>query len=114
MRTGRTIREYDARFRGKDGTTIPTGSLLFQLKEASIDFKATGFNWLVIGSGAALFEGSGTVNGVSGYSFQAIASQGSGSTADHFEIRIWTAGGSFDVPLYIVSNTVAGGSIKIH
>ena len=29
-------------------------------------------------------------------------------------IRIWSAGGSFDAPTYIVSNTVGGGSIRVH
>ena len=98
----------------KSGTAIPTGSLLFQLKEGSIDLKATGVDWLVISGGRAEFQGTATINGSGAYAFRIIATQGSATVADRFEIRIWSAGGSFDAPTYIVSNTVGGGSIRVH
>ena len=96
----------------KSGTTIPQGSLLFQLKEASIDFKATSFDWLVITNhNRAEYEGSGTINGNGAWRFRVIAND---ATPDAFEIRIWSAGGSFDAPTYIVSNSLGGGNNLIH
>ena len=97
----------------KAGTTIPTGSLLFQATESKVDFKATSFDWLVItaitGGNRAEFQGAGTVNGVAGWQFHAVVTdQGANDT---FEIRITnTATGQS----YFVSGTSAGGNIVIH
>ena len=98
----------------KDGTTIPTGSLLFQLASASIDLKATSFDWLVTGTGHAEFQGLATINGAGSFGYRVIANHA--TTGDTFEIRIWdpAAGGSFDQPKYLVSNALAGGSLKLH
>jgi hypothetical protein len=97
----------------KTGTTIPTGSLLFQAKESNVDFKATSFDWMVItavtGGQRAEFQGTGTVNGVAGWQFHAVATDG--GAVDTFEIRLTntTTGAT-----YFVSGTASGGNIVIH
>ena len=98
----------------KDGTTVPTGSLLFQLPSASIDLKATSFDWLVTATGHAEFQGLATINGAGSFGYRVIADHT--TTSDTFQIRIWDPanGGSFDQPKYVVSNALAGGSLKLH
>jgi len=97
----------------KDG--LPTGNVLFQLKEASLDFQSTMVDGLVLSSTTVQITGGGTVNGAGTFRFQINATQGS---PDRFEIRIWdpaaAAGNSFDHPRYIASNALGNGSIKVH
>ncbi|HEY6959468.1 MAG TPA: hypothetical protein VI814_11645 [Candidatus Limnocylindria bacterium] len=99
----------------QSGSTIPTGSVLVQLKDSNMTFRASTFSWMVIdsvtGGKRATYEGTGTVNGVSGYSFRVTAQD---LVPDTFEIRIWDATSSFNAPLYSVSGPVSGGSITIH
>jgi hypothetical protein len=103
---------FNVKYKG-DGTMAPTGSLLFHLKEANIELKATSFDWLVIstdGAGKrADFQGTGTINGSGSYTFRVIArDQPSGDT---FSIEIRDANG---VPYASSSGTLGGGSIKVH
>jgi len=98
-----------------NGSSIPTGNAIFQLREASLDFRSTGIDGLSLSSTTVVITGTGTINGAGSYRFQITAVQGSPS---QFEIRIWdpsaTSGYSFDHPKYIASNALGGGSIKIH
>lgn len=95
----------------KTGTTIPTGSVEFNAPDSKINFKATGFDWLVIVSGRADLQGTGTINGIGSYGFRLIAVD---AAPDTFELRIWNASGSFDSPQYKVSGALGGGSIVVH
>ena len=97
----------------KDGTSIPTGSLLFQLKEANIDLKATSFDWLSItpdGAGKrAEFQARATINGSGTYLVRVIARDL--PTGDTFSIVVTDAGGTIVVS---ASGTTGSGSIKVH
>jgi parallel beta helix pectate lyase-like protein len=97
----------------KDGTTIPTGSLLFQLKEANIDLKVTSFDWLIIsadGAGKkADFQARATINGSGNYTVHVIARDL--PSGDLFSIVVTDAANNVVVS---VSGPVAGGSIKVH
>jgi len=73
----------------------PTGRLTFTLggssrTAAAISFRATGFNWLVMGDDTAWLQGTGTLNGKRGYAFQLTATDGPGINAnDGVRVRIW-------------------------
>jgi Tol biopolymer transport system component len=103
---------FNVKYKG-DGTMAPTGSLLFQLKEANIDLKATSFDWLVIstdGAGKkADFQGKATINGSGSYTFRVIARDL--PSGDTFSIEVRDANG---VPVASSSGTLGGGSIKVH
>src|SRR2546425_6638280 len=77
-----------------------------------IDFRATGFDWLVITGSTAQFEGVGTINGCSGFRVRVIATQVV-TGPDAFEIHIWDATHSFDSPLVLVAGTLSSGGITI-
>jgi hypothetical protein len=77
-----------------------------------IDFKASGFDWLVISGSTVQFEGTGTLNGCSGYRVRVIATH-IPLGADIFEIHIWDAAHSFDAPLVLVAGTMSSGGIQI-
>ena len=98
----------------KDGTTIPTGSLLFQLKEADIELKATSFDWLAIspeGSGKrAEFQAVATINGSGSYTVRVIARDM--PTGDTFSIEVRDAAGNLVVSAS--GAPVVSGSIKVH
>ncbi len=53
----------------KKGKTAPEGSSQLQFKAGNIDFKSVSCFWLVANGPRAQYKGSGTVNGVGGYSF---------------------------------------------
>jgi len=97
----------------KDGTIIPTGSLLFQLKEANIDLKATAFDWLTIsvdGAGKkADFQARATINGSGNYTVHVIARDL--PSGDMFSIVVTDAANNVVVS---VSGAVGGGSVKVH
>ena len=77
-----------------------------------IDFRATGFDWLVIAGSTAQFEGVGTINGCGGFRVRVIATQ-IATGPDAFEIHIWDATHSFDSPLVLVAGTLSSGGITI-
>jgi PKD repeat protein len=70
------------------GDTVPSGNTEFQFKTADLNFKATGFSWLVVDSTGtkAYFRGSGQVNGVDGYDFLVSVIDG---TPDMLRIKVW-------------------------
>lgn len=109
----------------------PAGETEFQFQAGNLNFHSDSYQWLVVsGSCKAQYKGTGTVNGVSGYSFLLTAydaqagSGGScgGSNVDRFRIKITLGsavvydnvrGGSDDIdsanPM-----AISGGSIVIH
>ncbi|SNX56066.1 glycosyl hydrolase family 43 [Streptomyces sp. TLI_55] len=69
------------------GATIPTGWASLDFGPAKLKFRSTGSDWLVVTGDQAVYQGSGTVNGGSGYGFRVTA------TADTFRIKIWKKAG---------------------
>jgi hypothetical protein len=104
---------FNVKYKG-DGTMAPTGSLLFHLKEANIDLKATSFDWLVIsadGAGKkADFQGKATINGSGSYTFRVIARDLPSGDAFFLEVR----DGNGTVIVSISGPPAAGGNIKVH
>ena len=91
------------------GTNQPTGDTQFQFHAGDFRFNSDSYEWLVIAGAKAQYKGTGTVNGVSGYSFILTATDGQvngGGGVDKFRIKIWNAGG-------IVYDNVTGVSDKI-
>lgn len=67
---------------------VPTGSTQFVFHIAGFNFRSTTYDFLLVNQGGsnAQFKGTGTVNGVAGYSFMVWATDGS---PDNFRIKIW-------------------------
>jgi hypothetical protein len=69
---------------------VPTGNTEFQFPAANLNFHATSYDWLVITSNQAQYQGSGTINGAGNYGFQVTAlDNGGGSTPDDIRLKIW-------------------------
>jgi PKD repeat protein len=104
------------------GKTIPDGDTEFQFHAASVNFKSTSYQWLVVqGTTKASYKGEGTINGTGTYGFMLSVVDG-GSTGDKFRIKIWNKatsvvvydnqmGGADDAT---ASQGIASGSIVIH
>jgi hypothetical protein len=75
---------------------VPTGRTDFQFKAGNLSFQSDSYQWLVVAGCKAQYKGTGTVNGVSGYSFLLTAydaqagANGScgGQSVDRFRIKI--------------------------
>ena len=104
---------YGFNVKYKDGTIIPTGSLLFQLKEANIDLKATSFDWLIIsvdGAGKkADFQARATINGSGNYTVHVIARDL--PSGDTFFLEARDAANNV---VLSISGPTGGGNIKVH
>ena len=109
------------------GATVPDGQTEFQFQIANFNFHSENYQWLVVAGARAQYKGTGTINGVSGYSFLLTATDGDingGGGVDKFRIKIWNtttgvivfdnqAGGSDDLSLS-PTQPISGGSIVIH
>ena len=104
----------------KKGATAPEGNTEFQFHAASMNFKSTSYQWLVVAGSKATFKGSGTINGGGNYGFLLSAIDGS---LDKFRIKIWAIGGAVVYDNQVVgavdedadpTTTLGGGSIVIH
>ncbi|MFK4593640.1 PKD domain-containing protein [Streptomyces pristinaespiralis] len=71
----------------KKGATVPTGSTEFQFKAGNLNFHSADYQWLVVAGDKAIFKGTGTVNGLAGYSFMLTATD---CMPDTFRMRVWT------------------------
>lgn len=92
------------------GATVPTGNTEFQFQAGDFRFKSDAYDWLVIAGARAQYKGTGSVNGVAGYSFLLTATDGQingGGGVDKFRIKIWNAGG-------VVYDNVMGGSDQVN
>src|SRR5262249_6737133 len=72
------------------GSSVPTGQT--QFKFADIDFRSTGYDWLVVSGPEAQYQGSGKVNGGGSYGFLVTLIDGEatgGGGTDLFRIKIW-------------------------
>jgi GH43 family beta-xylosidase len=67
------------------GATVPTGKVSFDFGPARLKFRSTGSDWLVVTGSRAVYQGSGTVNGGSGYGFRLTATD----DPDSFRLTIW-------------------------
>jgi hypothetical protein len=60
------------------------GAVAFDLGSAHVRFRSAKTDWFVVSGSRAVLQGSGTVNGKSGYSFRITATDG----PDTFRIKI--------------------------
>jgi hypothetical protein len=67
------------------GASAPAGVVTLDLRSPLTKFRSAHLDWLVVTGNRAVLEGSGTVNGKSGYRFRVTATDG----PDTFHIRIW-------------------------
>ncbi|MGQ4383944.1 family 43 glycosylhydrolase [Streptomyces sp. SAS_270] len=81
--TGKAAFAFGARYR--KGATAPTGEATFAFRPARLTFRSTASDWLVISGSHAVYQGSGAVNGKSGYGFRITATD----KPDTFLIKIW-------------------------
>lgn len=99
-------------FASKYQKGVPSGSTQFVFHVADFRFRSGTYEMLVVNQGGsnAQFKGTGTVNGVSGYTFMVFATDG---LPDRFRIKIWnTVTG--DVVYDNGSDTQVQGSIVVH
>ena len=103
----------------KKGATVPTGSTEFQFQAGGLNFHSEDYQWLVVAGTKAQYKGTGTVNGVSGFSFMLTATDGS---PDRLRMKIWkTSDGTIVYDNQIgsgdttnPSTALSGGQIVIH
>ncbi len=96
------------------GATVPTGNTEFQFHAGDLNFKSSGYDWLVINQAGAnaQFKGTGTINGTGCYKFMLWASDGA---QDTFRIKIWTEDASGELIVYDngINQPIGGGSIMV-
>ncbi|GAP47506.1 family 43 glycosylhydrolase, partial [Streptomyces azureus] len=81
--TGKAAFTLGAQYR--KGATVPAGKVTFVFGSARLTFRSTGSDWLVVNGSQAVYQGTGTVGGKSGYAFRVTATDG----PDTFRIKIW-------------------------
>jgi hypothetical protein len=85
--TGRANVGFNARY--QSGATVPTGSTQFDFPAANLAFVSTSYDWLVITTNQAQFQGSGTINGAGNYGFLVTAQDNGGHGSDLLRLEIW-------------------------
>jgi hypothetical protein len=105
------------------GTSTPEGQTEFVFKAGDLHFHGNSYEWLVFSGPQAQYKGTGTINGVSGYTFMLTVTDGQangGGGVDKFRIKIWNdIGVVFDNMLGASDGTgngqaISGGNIMIH
>jgi len=71
-----------------NGALVPSGTNSFRFAQAGIKFQATAFEWLAISGANAQFRGSGTINGVGNYAFQAAITDGQQTGIGEYRIQL--------------------------
>ena len=66
-------------------SSTPKGNTEFQFQAGALNFKSTGYDWLVVTGDTAIYRGAGTLNGAGGYSFLVSVQDGS---PDMFRLKI--------------------------
>ncbi|MEU0211192.1 family 43 glycosylhydrolase [Streptomyces canus] len=84
------------------GAPAPVGEASFDFGPARLKFRSTGSDWLVVTGSRAVYQGSGTVDGKSGYGFRITATD----APDTFHLRIWKKSGG-----EVVYDNVTGSKI---
>jgi YVTN family beta-propeller protein len=114
--------------RYQPGATVPTGQTEFQFHAGNLTFHSGSYEWLVVAGARAQFKGTGTVNGMAGYSFLLTAIDGQlsgGGGVDRFRIKIWSTSQGETAGLVYDNNqgsandadpatALGGGNILIH
>jgi hypothetical protein len=92
--------------RYKSGMSIPSGSATFQFSAASFYFNAGSLEWLVVelAHHRAYLQGTGSVNGIRGYSFLLSVVDGS---PDRYRLKVWETA----TPGNVVYDSQAGAPI---
>jgi K(+)-stimulated pyrophosphate-energized sodium pump len=87
--TGKATFRFEAEY--QKGETAPTGQADFTFATADMNFKSTGYDWLVVSESEARLKGSGTINGSGKYGFILIVADGvkSSGKARKFRMKIW-------------------------
>ena len=108
------------------GASIPTGETSFVFQAGNLRFKSSSYKWLVVnGHGAvAQYEGSGSVNGASGYVFRLTVYDAAltGVGKDGIRMKITDSrnviydnrAGSNDDNTVANTQRISGGNIVIH
>ncbi len=110
------------------GKSVPDGNTEFQFKAGDLNFKSTGYEWLVISGPKGQYKGYGTINGAGNYRFVLTIEDGDlkGTGVDKFRIRIWGDGSDLggsgviydnqyaQAALDDASTSLGGGSVVIH
>jgi hypothetical protein len=108
---GRADFGFNAKYR--DGTA--EGVLDFQYKDANFDFKSKSYDWLVVKSMSASFQGTGTLGDEGPYTFKVeVKDKDKIGGVDSFEIKIWEGIDTKSEPMHIAMNTLEGGNIDVH
>ncbi len=121
--TGKATFKFESKY--QKGATVPTGQTEFTFPAASMTFKSTSYDWLVVSETRAQYKGTGTINGAGSYGFMllVIDELGEGSRRiKKFRIKIWDKktgrtiyDNDLDYPDNIVPMTeISGGSVDIH
>jgi hypothetical protein len=98
-------------------TTTPAGDVEFHYNSGNINFKSTGFDFLVVTSEPrAQLQGTGTINGNTTCAFAIDAWSGSfqPGNVDAFGITIFNCGGATGNRYNLPTAPITQGSIKIH
>lgn len=121
--TGRINFGFNSKY--KKNASVPDGQTQFQFQVGNLNFHSTGYEWLVVTTATAQYEGTGTINGSGSYGFQVTVIDGQasgGGGVDRFRIRIWNLGSGTviydnqmgDAPDAAPTMALGGGSIVIH
>ena len=86
--TGKATFRFDVKY--QKGAAVPTGQTEFIFPDASLIFKSTSYDWLVVSGLRAHCKGTGKINGAGNYRFALIVvdEQGKGGLKK-FRIKIW-------------------------
>src|SRR5262249_37433068 len=71
----------------KSGDTVPSGNTEFQFAAANLNFHATSYDWLVITTNQAQYQGSGTINGAGTFGFLVTALDNGGTPPRKFRMK---------------------------
>jgi hypothetical protein len=122
--SGRAQVSFVSRY--QKGASIPTGETGFEFQAGNLRFKSSSYQWLVVnGPGAvAQYEGSGSVNGVSGYVFRLTVYDAAltGVGSDGIRMKITDSNhliydnkaGNSDDNARVNTQRISGGNIVIH
>jgi hypothetical protein len=121
--TGRANFGFVSRYR--QGRGVPDGETEFNFAIASMNFRSTSYDWLVVARARAQYRGSGTINGAGSYRFILTAIDGQisgGGGTDKFRMKIWEAATNelvYDNQLGAPDDAdpttvIGGGAITIH
>lgn len=121
--TGRINFGFNSKY--KKTAQVPDGQTQFQFQVGNLNFHSTAYEWLVVTTATAQYEGTGTINGSGSYGFRVTVTDGQasgGGGVDRFRIRIWNLGTGTviydnqmgDADNAAASTALGGGSIVIH